>query len=171
MTTITRLKNRFWILLSSGFLSLSVGAQEDIGAKLSPDVRALLTQEMVAILGATQTITDAMIRGDDQTVAEQAQRIHDSFILAQELTKEQHEALIKAASKEFLNKDGEFHVVAASLAQAARTGDKPRQQKIFSQMLEACVSCHTAHAAQRFPSFHATIKSSPTPQPPAHLKP
>ena len=153
MKTKTWLKSVFLILLSSSILSLPATAQEDIGSKLPPDVRTLLIHEMVAILGATQTITDAMIRGDDQTVATQAQRIHDSFILAQALTEEQHEALVNAASKEFLSKDGAFHAMGDSLAEPARAGDKPRQQEIFTQMIKACVACHTDHAAQRFPNF------------------
>lgn len=30
----------------------------------------------------------------------------------------------------------------------------PEQREIFSQMLNACVACHTDHAAKRFPAFH-----------------
>jgi|SRR5690554_445656 len=156
MKKATWLKSALFALLSSSFLSLPVSAQEDIGSKLPADVRALLIQEMVAILGATQSITDAMIRGDDEIVATQAQRIHDSFILAQELTDEQHTALVNAASEEFLEKDGAFHAMGAALAEAARAGDKPRQQEIFFQMQAACVACHTDHAAQRFPGFQAS---------------
>lgn len=143
-------------LVCAGVLSLSVtvSAREDIGSQLPPDVRVLLIQEMIAVLEATQTIVDAMVRGDDQVVAQQAQHIHDSFILAQELTEEQHEALLSAASEEFLEKDEAFHHLGAALAEAARSGDKAGQQEIFFQMLDACVACHTEHAAGRFPGFH-----------------
>lgn len=141
------------VLLSTSFLSLPVSAQEDIGSNLPGDVRVLLIQEMIAILGSTQTIIDAMVRGEDEIVAREAQRIHDSFILAQELTEEQNEALLNTASEEFLNKDEAFHAMSATLAEAARAGDKVRQQETFSQMLEACVVCHTEHAARRFPGF------------------
>lgn len=141
-------------LLCASTLSLPVSAREDIGSKLPPDVRVLLIQEMVAILGSTQTIIDAMVRGEDRVVAQEAQRIHDSFILAQEMTEEQHDALVNAASAEFLAKDEAFHKMGASLATAAQAGDKAEQQEIFSQMLNACVACHTEHAAERFPGFH-----------------
>lgn len=140
-------------MLCAGSLSMPAGAREDIGSQLPPDVRVLLIQEMVAILGSTQTIIDAMVRGDDQVVAEEAQRIHDSFILAQEMTEEQHDALVSAASPEFLAKDEAFHRMGASLVTAAQNGNKAEQQEIFSQMLNACVACHTDHAAQRFPGF------------------
>lgn len=143
------------VLLCVSTLSSTISAYEDIGSKLPADVRILLIQEMVAILGATQTITDAMVRGEDRIVAEEAQRIHDSFILAQELTDEQHEALVGAASEEFLTKDEAFHEMSATLAEAARAGNKPQQREIFSQMLDACVACHTEHAAKRFPGFAA----------------
>lgn len=142
------------ILLCASALSLPASAGEDIGSKLPPDVRALLIQEMVAILGATQAITDAMVRGEDRVVAQQAQHIHDSFILAQELSEEQHQALVGAASTEFLRKDEAFHTMSASLAEAARAGNKVEQRAIFAQMLNACVVCHTEHATKRFPGFH-----------------
>ena len=155
MNTAMRLKNTvLLVLLSTSALSLPISAQEDIGSDLPADIRGLLIQEMVAILGATQTIVDAMIRGEDQIVAAEAQRIHDSFILAQELTEEQYETLVNTASEEFLKKDEAFHAMGASLAEAARAGDKRRQQETLSQMLQACVACHTEHATQRFPSFH-----------------
>lgn len=145
------------LLVCAGSLSLSVNAREDIGSQLPPDVRGLLIQEMIAILGSTQTIVNAMVRGEDETVAREAQRIHDSFILAQELSEEQHDALVAAASAEFLAKDEAFHEMSASLAEAARAGDKAEQQKVFTQMLNACVVCHTEHAAERFPGFFLPI--------------
>lgn len=156
MKTVMKLKKTALIMLMGGsFLISPASAQEDLGSKLPPEVRVLLIQEMVAILGSTQTIIDAMVRGEHPVVATEAQRIHDSFILAQELTEEQHAALMDAASEEFLEKDEEFHVLGASLAEAAREEDVPRQQEVFSQMMQACVACHTDHAAERFPRFHA----------------
>lgn len=154
MKTGLRLKKTGLLaLLCVSTLSLPLSANEDIGSELPPDVRVLLIQEMVAILGATQTITDAMVRGEDRVVAQEAQRIHDSFILAQELTEEQHDALVSVASEEFLRKDEALHEMSASLAEAARAGNKTEQREIFSQMLDACVACHTEHAAKRFPGF------------------
>ncbi|MGQ9425680.1 hypothetical protein ACXYTJ_08435 [Gilvimarinus sp. F26214L] len=126
---------------------------EDIGSRLPSDLRALLIQEMVAVLQATETIVGALVRGEDATVAKEAQAIHDSFILAQQMTGAQREALHKAASPAFLEKDENFHELSASLAEAARGGDKEQQQRIFKQMLDACVECHRQHAADRFPSF------------------
>lgn len=156
MKTGLRLKKTGLLaLLCVSTLSLPLSANEDIGSELPPDVRVLLIQEMVAILGATQTITDAMVRGEDRVVAQEAQRIHDSFILAQELTEEQHDALVSVASEEFLRKDEALHEMSASLAEAARAGNKTEQREIFSQMLDACVACHTEHAAKRFPGFAA----------------
>lgn len=152
------MKNRFLksvaLVILCGIFSASPAlAQEDIGSELPPEVRGLLIQEMIAILGATQNIINAMVRGDDALVADEAQQIHDSFILAQALTAEQKKALLAAASAEFLAKDEAFHALGAALADAARAGDKPRQQAIFNDMLHACVACHTDHAAQRFPGF------------------
>lgn len=147
-------KSMFFIFFCVSSLSTTVSAQEDIGSELPIDVRVLLIQEMIAILGSTQTITDAMVRGEDEVVAREAQQIHDSFILAQELTEEQQQALISTASDEFLRKDEALHKMSATLAEAARVGNKAEQREIFSQMLNACVASHTDHAAKRFPAFH-----------------
>lgn len=141
------------VLLMAGSLSNPLLASEDIGSKLPPDVRALLIQEMVAILQSTQTIVAAVVRGEDQLVAEEAQHIHDSFILAQQMSEQQEQALLAAASKEFLERDEAFHKLSATLAEAARAGDQPRQLTLVQEMLNACVACHTEHAAQRFPTL------------------
>ena len=124
-----------------------------VGEGLPAHLRGLLIQEMLAILDASKTILDAIVRGDDERVAEHAQAIHDSFILAQQMTDADSEALHEALPHAFLERDEAFHELSAELAVAARAGDRARQRELFAEMLEACVDCHAAHAANRFPAL------------------
>jgi len=60
----------------------SAMADEPVGPKLTPTLRNLLQQEMIALRQASQNILDALIMGVDETIAVQAQTVHDSFIMA-----------------------------------------------------------------------------------------
>jgi len=126
---------------------------EPVGPKLPPRVRGLLLEEMNAVLGATQAILDALVRGEDSVVAEKAQAIHDSFILKQEMTAADRRALQEAAPKAFIERDRAFHALTGRLAQAAREGDAARQRELFADMVEACAACHARYATNRFPGF------------------
>lgn len=131
----------------------SPGADDAIGPKLPPNVRAMLLEEMGAVLGASQQILDALVRGEDAIVAEEAQAIHDSFILEQQMTDADMQALLAAAPPEFVELDGAFHQLAADLADAARAGEQARQRELFGEVVEACAVCHARYAANLFPGF------------------
>lgn len=124
-----------------------------VGSDLPPKVRGLLLQEMNAVLAATKNIVDALVRGQHEIVAQEAQAIHDSFIMQQEMTPADKQALMGAVPKAFLERDQAFHQVSARLAAAARESDTGQQQKLFSEMVNACVECHSAHAIDRFPAL------------------
>lgn len=126
---------------------------EPVGAKLPDRVRGLLLQEMNAIQQASEEILDALVRGRDTVVAEKAQGIHDSFILKQEMTESDREALMDAAPKEFVQRDRAFHELTGELATAGREGDGARQRELFGEMVEACTACHARYAHDRFPGF------------------
>lgn len=123
------------------------------GLALPPNLRALLIEEMLAVLEASENILDALVRGQDERVAENAQAIHDSFILEQRMTDADREALHAAVPHAFIERDEAFHELSAELAEAARQGDRPRQVELFGQLIEACVDCHAAHATNRFPEL------------------
>lgn len=127
--------------------------EQSIGPQLPPRVRALLTEEMLAILRSSQTILEALVRGQHEIVAEQARRIHESFILKQRMTPEDRAALLDAATPAFLRKDEAFHALADRLADAAQRRDHAEQRRLFGEMLDACAACHREHAADRFPAL------------------
>lgn len=124
-----------------------------VGSALPTNVRVLLIQEMLAVLDASKKIFEALVRGQDEVVAKNAQSIHDSFIMAQKMTDADMQALLAAAPKAFLERDEAFHALSARLADAARKGDKNLQRKLYHELVDACVACHTAHATDRFPEL------------------
>lgn len=125
----------------------------NVGADLPPKVRTLLVQEMTIILATTKDILEALVRGQDEVVAEKAQAIHDSFIMKQEMTAADKKALKASVPTEFLERDQAFHQLAARLAEAAREEDYAAQNQLFSEMINACAECHSKHAMDRFPEF------------------
>ena len=139
-------------LIAAGTL-MAAGAYsaEPAGSRLSPKLRALLQQEMRQVLHAHQQILAAVAMGDHAAVAEQAQKIHDSFILEQSLTPEDKEALEKAAPAGFVDLDRSFHELAQGLAQAASAKDVQQELEYFNDMSRACVECHSRFVTDRFP--------------------
>lgn len=140
------------MLVSTAALSADESA-EPIGPKLPDRVRGLLIQEMNAVLEASKTIVDGIVRGQHERVADRAQAIHDSFILKQEMTEADREALMEAVPEAFVARDRAFHELTGELAEAARARDSQRQRVLFGEMLEACTACHARHAGNRFPGL------------------
>lgn len=140
------------LVLSTPLLAESP-SDSAVGSNLPENVRALLKQEMVAVLDASKNILQALIQGQDDIVASNAQAIHDSFILKQAMTDADRKALMSVASDAFVEKDRKFHALAGSLSKAAADGDREQQIQIFQKMTKACMECHAAHATDRFPQL------------------
>lgn len=141
--------------LALGAIPVAQGADaaEPVGPRLPERVRGLLLQEMNAVLGATHQILDALVRGQDQLVARKAQAIHDSFILKQQMSEADRQALRATVPTDFVERDRAFHELSAALARAARDGDAARQRELFGQMIDACAGCHERYAHDRFAGF------------------
>lgn len=145
-----------WLALAVGVaVGSSTVAQggEPVSPKLTPTLNDLLREEMVAIEDASKQILSALIAGEDARVAELARGIHDSFILQQAMTDEDRKALMEAVPTGFVEQDRAFHEISASLAEAARTGDRERQHEEYGQMIQACSACHAEYATDRFPNL------------------
>jgi cytochrome c556 len=131
-------------------------AAEPVTPELTPKLDRLLREEMQAIQEAMQEAYAALVTGDHATVAEQAQAIHDSFILKRELTATDRRDLKGAVPKRFLKMDQRFHRQAAKLAEAARAEDTAREMTLFRQMSQACIRCHSTYVHDRFPGLEDT---------------
>lgn len=131
----------------------------DAMARLPPNLQKLLTAEMIAINIASQKIVDALVRGDTATVARQAQGIHDSFILEQQLSEQDRETLENTLPHDFLSMDATLHAKAQRLADVARRGDLELANFFFGRMIESCQTCHGRFAAGKFPGYAPQVQS------------
>ncbi len=146
------------VALIIGFSIATTGgtqAADPVGPQLPETLRSLLQQEMIAIRAASHEILDALVMGENEIVAAQAQEIHDSFIMQQELTEEGRQVLKRTLPPAFVAWDRDFHAAAGALAAAARHGDRPEQQAQFAKLVETCSICHARFATNRFPAFTA----------------
>lgn len=132
-------------------IGLPARADDPVGPKLPPGLRGLLVQEMQAVDAAAERIRHALVRADLPTVAREAQAIHDSFILKQEMTAEQRRVLMQTAPQAFIEMDRAFHQTAAELADYARTARLDETATTFGGMLQQCAACHVTYAPDRFP--------------------
>lgn len=138
-----------------GFMGLSVtnSVAEPVGPKLTPRLQNLLADEMQQVAQATADLAMAIAAGDHSRVMELGSAVRDSFILKQSLTEQDKKDLMAAVPPAFVALDRRFHETAGKLAHAAEMGDSELQGFYFANMLEACVSCHSHYAADRFPGL------------------
>lgn len=131
-------------------LAILPAQAEDVTSELNPKLRGLLQKKMIGIEAAMKEVYSAIIRGNHEVVQTKGQAIHDSFILAQELTDKDRKALKAAAPKAFLKLDQRFHKQAAKLAQAGEEGHTKKQKQLFDRMTNSCVNCHSRFVNERF---------------------
>jgi len=122
-------------------------------AALSSETRTLLIQEMQAISDAMGRIHTAVVTGDHATVAEEARNIHDSFVLAQELTKEQRTEIRTTLPAGFVAADWVLHELSGKLTQAGERNDPALERLWYEEMTRACQACHEEYASGRFPGL------------------
>lgn len=158
---IKRVTGRTWMKLALGgalaalALALPALAEEPkpVGPALTPRLRQLLSEEMLSVKQAMSQILHGLSIGDHAIVASQAQQIHDSFILAKNLTEKDKKDLLKAVPPEFLKLDGAFHGTAKKLVEAATQRDKELEAFYFGRLVDGCQSCHSRFATDKFPGF------------------
>lgn len=125
---------------------------------LSPELRNLLSQEMLAIQKGMISIIPAYVSGNWQDIETTAENIKNSYLLKQQLSNSQRHELHSLLPDEFIRQDQEFHYRAGMLQHAAKNRKPELVNFYFSKMMESCVSCHTAFAAHKFPDLAVTKK-------------
>lgn len=121
--------------------------------QLSPDLLALLNQEMGLIQQAMMDIVPAIASGEWGKVSSIGKKIKASFILKQKLTEAQKEELLRVLPQQFIEMDMDFHKSAGMLAHAAEMKNADVVNFYFYKMSAACVSCHGKYATGRFPGL------------------
>lgn len=137
-------------LLITMTLAILPAQAEDVTSELNPKLRGLLQKEMIGVEAAMKEVYSAIIRGNHEVVAERGQAIHDSFILDQELTREDRKTLKASVPKAFLKLDQKFHRQAAKLSEAGNSENTRKQKKVFDRMTNSCVACHSRFVDERF---------------------
>lgn len=128
----------------------------DNGIDVSPGLKKLLNQEMSAIQDGMMALIPAMSSGNWEEVASIGKNIKASFIMKQKLTKAQKEELQRVLPPRFIELDQDFHKSSGMLAHAAEMKNADVMNFYFSKLNQACVSCHTKFAANRFPGLART---------------
>ncbi len=135
---------------------LSVHAEPDAVAgveSLTPEIRLLLSQEMIAIQNGMMAIIPANASGNTRKIATIAKEIKDSYILQQNLTPEQKHELHTKLPRSFIQLDKKFHYYAGMLEHVAEEKKHELIGFYFTKMAESCSQCHSRHAKHRFPEF------------------
>ena len=127
--------------------------QASQGVQLSPDLHALLNQEMGLIQQGIMDMVPAIAAGEWDKVSTIGQKIKKSFILKQKLTDAQKEELHRVLPQQFIEMDLDFHKSAGMLAHAAEMKNADVVNFYFYKMNAACVTCHAKYAAGRFPGL------------------
>ena len=140
------------LIILIGAVPLSCYSESDVES-LSPDLRALLKQEMLAIQEGMRDIVPAFASGNLEEVSDIAEKINKSFILKQKITDAQKQELHKKLSKGFILKDQQFHKYAGMLEHVSKESHIELVGFYYSKLLESCVGCHREYAGYRFPIF------------------
>lgn len=120
---------------------------------VSPELKKILTEEMKAIQKGMQELIPAMASGDGLKVAEIGAKLEGSYIMAQKLSPKQMEELHQGLPEGFVAMDEEFHHFAGALTHAAYMKHWDMVALFYSKLTEACVNCHSAYAAEKFPGL------------------
>lgn len=148
------------MLLVAVALTLTVFAYADVdddSAKsvesLSPGVRKLLSEEMLAIQDGMMSVITAYASGDYAEIAAIAQNIRNSYILQRKLSQQQMHELHENLPEPFIQLDKQFHDYAGLLAEAANGRDRELVGFYFSKLVDSCSGCHSRFAQHKFPAF------------------
>lgn len=127
--------------------------------QLSPELRALLLEEMKLLEQSVNRIPGLLARGELHQVAVQAHRMQDSFVLKKKLSGTQRTELHEKLPAGFIEKDQRFHALAGRLHDAALAGDGELSAVFFGRLVESCIGCHADYASERFPNLKTEATS------------
>mgnify|MGYP000524083644 CR=1 FL=1 len=141
-------------LFTLSLLSLSLVVQAESAVEsLSPELRSLLSKEMLAIQKGMQSILPAYVSGNNQEVAHIAHNIKSSFVMKQNITKAQKHELQQKLPQSFLHLDKKFHEYAGMLEHVAEEKHTELIGFYYAKLSETCVSCHAQYATHKFTAF------------------
>lgn len=126
---------------------------------LTKELRALLSKEMQALEQGMKLIIPAYISGNWDEIEVIANKMENSYILRQSLTKQQMHELHSVLPAAFIEQDQQFHYLAGMLGHAADMKKVELISFYFSKMTESCVACHSEFATHTFPALSSEHKA------------
>ncbi len=140
-------------LLGTAAVVYSKGASNEPRVKrlqLPENFKTLLVAEMRQIEYAMRDLIPLMARGELVEASKLADKIHNSFILKSSLSPNELKELIGLLPKDFITMDRAFHKNAKMLSEALKLCQTDRSTKIYGDMLNGCITCHTEYASGKF---------------------
>lgn len=123
---------------------------------LSPKLRAALVAEMAGVKEGVAELSASLAMGEWDAAARRAERIRDSYIMKQKLSRSELEELERALPADFAKMDDAFHRHAEGLAHAAKARNHELAVFYFSKMMEGCGACHARYATHALKGFKQT---------------
>lgn len=120
---------------------------------LSSGLRVLLSKEMLALQDGMMSIIPAYAAGDWQAIEAIAYKMKNSYILKQSLSDKQKHELHSTLPEAFITLDQQFHYLAGMLEHVAAKQKKELVGFYFSELSNACISCHASYATHTFPAL------------------
>ena len=117
---------------------------------LSPELRELFSKEMVELQNGMKDLIPLYISGKMDEIATIAAQMEGSYVLKQNLTKEQMHELHSKLPDSFIKLDQEFHYLAGMLEHVAKEEKTELVGFYISRMTESCLGCHTEYATHKF---------------------
>ncbi len=137
----------------SGDMHTAVSATTAPELALSPKLRAALVAEMMGVKEGVAELSTFLATGEWNAAAQRAERIRDSFIMKQKLSRDELEELERALPVEFVELDEAFHRHADGLAHAAKAMNYELAIFYYSKMMDGCGNCHSRYATNVFKGF------------------
>jgi hypothetical protein len=131
----------------------TAGEYAEKAINLSPNLRALLVEEMREVKKGMESLVTSIALGDWKAIEETGHNIKHSYIFKKRLTGELKRELIKVLPGGFKYLDKKFHYYAGMLSHVAKERDIDLVQFYRSKMNETCTACHARFASARFTSF------------------
>ncbi len=121
--------------------------------KLSPELKALLAEEMRALETGMSSLIHEIVSGQWGNIETIALSIRDSYIMRKKLTKEQIGELKGKLPEQFKGLDQEFHKSAGMLAHVAKKKNRELVAFYYYKLTDACMNCHSKYATEKFPGL------------------
>jgi len=132
---------------------LPVGSNHSGIVDLSPKLRNLFTQEMRQLQKGMADILPLYISGKWAEIVPIAKAMEDSYVLKNNLSKQQMHELHSKLPNEFIELDQEFHYLSGMLGHAAKMKKPELIGFYFAKLSETCLSCHSKFATHKFPAL------------------